>query len=110
MQITDSAKVLLEQMLEEEKQNCIQFFLQDAGCHKRLCMNFISVSEGNQINGIYVEMDNETSYMLQEIILDAQDGSLMIASTAPAGGCGSGCGGCGGGSSCGCDGGCDGCC
>lgn len=108
MRITDEAKVILEKMLEEEKQNCISFFLQDAGCHKRLCMDFISVSDGDQINGLFVQMDDQTAAMLQDIILDADNGNLMIASTAPAGGCGGGCGGCGGscGEDCGCDGGC----
>ncbi len=103
MQITDDAKVILEKMLEEEKQNCISFFLQDAGCQKRLCMDFISVSEGSQINGLFVEMNDETASMLEEIILDAQDGNLVIASTACgcAGGCGGSCG-----SDCGCEGGC----
>lgn len=106
MQISDSAKVILENMLEEEGKNCLTFFVQGHGCHSQLCMDFIVVSEANQINGLNVEMNEETSRMLEDIILDANDGNLVIRSTAPATGCG-GCSGCASDEGCGgCDGGC----
>lgn len=102
MQITDDAKAILEKMMEEEGKNALTFFTQGEGCHTRLCMDFIVVSECNQINGLNVDMSEETSRMLEQIILDAKEGNLVIQSTA------SGCGGCSGGcgSDCGCDGGC----
>ena len=56
MQITDNAKAILEKMLKEENKNCLTFFTQGSGCHTRLCMDFIVVSDGNQINGLYVDM------------------------------------------------------
>ena len=107
MQITDEAKTILQKMLEEEKKNGISFFTQGQGCHTKLCMDFITVSDGNQINGLYVDMSEDTARLLENIILDAQDNTLMIRSTVQASGCG-GCSGCGGscGDDCGCEGGC----
>ena len=98
MQITDNAKAILEKMLKEENKNCLTFFTQGSGCNTRLCMDFIVVSDGNQINGLYVDMSEETSRMLEGIILDAKDGNLVIQSTN------SNCSGCSNCSSC--DGGC----
>ncbi|MGN1276890.1 MAG: hypothetical protein ACI4UK_07870 [Floccifex sp.] len=91
MQITDSAKIILEKLLEEEQKNCLTFFTEGSGCQTRLCMDFIVVSDGNQINGLYVDMSEETSRLLEDIVLDAKNGSLVIQSRGGCSGCCSSC-------------------
>ncbi|MDO4468171.1 MAG: hypothetical protein Q4C49_14410 [Bacillota bacterium] len=106
MQITDSAKSVIEELLAEENKNGVTFFTEGQGCQTRLVMDYIIVSDGPMINGIYVDMSEETARMLENIILDARDGKLVIRSTVQSSGCG-GCSGCGSGSDCGCEGGCN---
>lgn len=109
MQITDSAKTIILEMLEEEQKNGVTFFTEGQGCQTRLVMDYIAVTDGPTINGIFVDMSEETSRLLEDIILDARDGRLVIRSNAPASGCG-GCSGCGSDSGCGGDCGCEGGC
>ncbi|MDD7281906.1 MAG: hypothetical protein PUH10_07980 [Erysipelotrichaceae bacterium] len=98
MKITDSAKVILEQILDQENKNCITFFTQGEGCQTRLCMDCIVVTDAMQNNGLYVDMSEETARLLEDITLDAEDGNLVITSMHSCGSscssCSGGCGGC----------------
>lgn len=108
MQITDNAKVVLEQMLNEEGKNAVVFMIQGEGPNTQLAMDFAMVNEPDMIiNGINVQMDYQTFVMLQDIILDFREGRLLIMNAAPSpcGGCGGGCGGgCSTDGDCGCGG------
>ena len=111
MQITDNAKVVLEQMMKEQNMNALTFAIQEIEGQPQLSMDLAAVSEPDMvINGLNVMMDYETFVTLQDIMIDFVDGRLVLYNTASSCGCG-GCGGdCQSDDSCGCGGGCSGCC
>lgn len=101
MIITDNAKKIMLDVLEEDKKNVIRIEIIKQGCHGQLYLDTIISNDFELINDVPVQISNDDRDYLDNVIFDTQNGNLTFR-LANVTGCGS-CGGCDD------DNGCEGC-
>lgn len=98
MQISDAAKVMLENGLKTKEADTIKLSVSELeNGNNALKMELVNASSEDKptlINEISVIMDTVTDAMLSNIIFDVQNGELVMNSSCS---CDSGCASCGGG-------------
>lgn len=99
MIITDEARKLMLEVLEEDKKNVIKIEVVSRGCHGQLYLDTIISNDFELINEVPVQIDNTNKEYLNKIIFDVVNGNLTYRVEGE-----SGCGGCSG-----CSDGCNGC-
>ncbi|MGM0839240.1 MAG: adhesin [Bacillota bacterium] len=91
MNITNEAKEVLLNAMEENKSEGIRFFLNQGGC----CGPQIGVSldsaqatdKVEEINGVSVAFDTTVISMTDDVTLDVQDGGLVLVGVPDSGCC-----------------------
>ena len=97
MKITDEAKVIIENALNEQNSDSVKLALKETENGYGLSMELINKAEEDRVvdvNGVNVVMDTETEMALLTTIFAVNDGELVLQNEAH---CGGGCSGCGGG-------------
>lgn len=86
MIITDDAKEILKKALAENKCDCLQATLKQAGCGKSVSFslsNLMNDDKAQIINGIPVLMDEEILKKVEQVTLYTEDGELLFHDDAP---------------------------
>ena len=91
MIISDNAKNIMLNVLEEDKKNVIKIEIIKQGCHGQLYLDTIISNDFELINDVPVQISNEDREYLDHVIFDEQDGNLTFRLDNV-----SGCGGCSG--------------
>ena len=99
MIITDEAKKLMLEVLEEDKKNVIKVEVISRGCHGQLYLDTIISNDFELINDVPVQIDNTSKEYLDKIIFDVVNGNLAYRVDGETGcggcsGCSSDCGAC----------------
>ena len=79
MEITNSAKVLLEDFLKEKGKNGFAFEARGHACHMKLNIKSMDIEgDAPEYNGIKILMDEESAESLATVTLDTRDGKLIF--------------------------------
>lgn len=91
MEITNEAKEIIQNILKENDFEVLSMYTDGAGCSKSLSFDLLEKKNDvtyEEINGIFIIMDEETRDWTKELIIDAKEGNLVLHN--PNGGCGCG--------------------
>ena len=97
MKITDDAKLVIKEALQEQNFDSVALSLKETATGYGLAMELVNKKDDDRVvnvNEIDVIMDEETELALITTIFDAQNGELVLAQEG--GCCSSGCAGCSG--------------
>lgn len=82
MKITDNAKVFIENMMKDNKGKILRISHENSGCcgpNINLVLDDVKIEDHIQIiNGIQVVMEPDAVTVLNNIILDLNEGNLVI--------------------------------
>lgn len=78
MMITDSAKAYLENYLADKNKKGLVFEASGRACHTRLHISTTDEVSGSMINGLYIDMNEESAASLEAITIDMKDGHLVF--------------------------------
>ncbi|HBM74636.1 MAG TPA: adhesin [Clostridiaceae bacterium] len=86
MKITDKAKSIITEVMQENSCDCLMAKLQQSCCGTSLYFTLIKLGKGDKpatINGIPVVMDDKTAKRAETVTLAEENGKVIIQDDAP---------------------------
>lgn len=97
MIITDEARDLLKQLMEEEHKDCLTIEINDCACHSQLIVDFTwEANPTHIINGLPVKMSQQVAEKLSNTTINVKNGKLTFKDTNSCAGCNKDCQDCNG--------------